>query len=177
MRKILWIAAVAFTFAFLMPAPAAQANMLTGEGMGQHRIGLGVTYWKTLDNIDEEFDNAGFTYTLGYQYAPLWYLKVGANLEYFPDLAGSKNPVLAPEFLVTAGGLFYGGVGIGIYYHDGNWGSSPFYMLRAGLDIPVMKQLFIDLNVNYRFNDWKTLEWTDLGTDTIRLGMAVRYAL
>ena len=71
-------------------------------------------YVIALDNIDEEFDNAGFTYNAGYQYAPLWYLKIGANLEYFPDLAGSKHPVLAPELLVTAGGLIYGGVGGGI---------------------------------------------------------------
>ena len=43
-------------------------------------------------------------------------------------------------------------------------------MVRAGLDFPIAPRLFLDINVNYRFNDWNTLEWSDLDTDTIRLG-------
>ncbi len=176
MRKIFLVTAVAFSLVCLIPAPAAQAA-LSGEGRGMHRIGLGVNYWKTIDNLDQDVNSDGFSYIVSYQYAPLWYLKVGTNLELFPDLAKSTDPILAPEVFVTFGGLFYAGVGMGIYYHDGNWGNAPFYMFRAGLDIPVLPRLFLDLNANYRFNDWNTLEWSDLDTDTIRLGAAIRFVL
>lgn len=176
MRKMLIAAAVAFAFSCLMPVPAAQAA-LSGEGRGVHRIGLGVNYWKTLEDLGEDFDEDGFSYLLSYQYAPAWFVKVGTNLEVFPELANSTGTILAPELFVTFGGLFYGGVGVGIYYNDATWSDAPFYMFRAGFDIPVLPRLFIDLNANYRFNDWKTLEWSDLDTDTIRLGVAVRFVL
>lgn len=177
MRKVLLLIAVAFTLACLMPAPAAQAEMLTGQGRGMHRIGLGFNYWKTIDTIGMDVDSDGFSYIASYQYAPVWYLKIGTNLELFTSLAGSENVVLAPELFVTAGGLFYGGVGIGSYYHSGDGFSDPFYMFRAGLDIPVLPRLFLDLNINYRFNDWKTLQWSEIDTETLRLGAAVRFVL
>jgi len=143
-----------------------------------HRIGFGVNYWKTIDNIDQDFDEHGFSNIASYQYAPVWFFKIETDLEVFPDLAGSRNPVLAPEVFVTVGGLVYAGAGIGIYYHDSNWGSAPFYMLRAGLDFPILPRLFLDINVNYRFNDWNTLDLNeDLDTDTIRLGAAFRFVL
>jgi hypothetical protein len=203
MRKILVTTAVAFSLACLMPAPialavegamdtpAAQtAPVAPAEPVApaasvapvapsgsMHRIGLGVNYWKAINHIGEEFSSDGLSYILSYQYAPVWFVKVGTNLELFPDLAGSSNPVLAPEVFVTVGGLFYCGVGIGIYYHEGDWGDAPFYMFRAGLDIPVLPRLYLDLNANYRFNDWNTLGWSDMDSDTIRLGAAVRFAL
>jgi len=179
MHKIFGIAVVACSLACFMAAPAAQA--IEGDGgvrvLNAHRIGLGVNYWKTIDNIDQKFDENGFSYLASYQYVPVWFFKVEADLEYYPDLANSRHPVVAPEAFVTFGGLIYAGAGIGVYYHDSDWGSSPFYMLRAGLDIPVLPRLFLDVNVNYRFNDWKTLEWSDLDTDTIRVGAALRFTL
>ncbi len=193
MRKILVLAAFTFTLACLMPVPAVLAAEAEGGvvladpgppgpplvmGRGMHRIGLGVNYWKTIDNLDQDVTSDGFSYILSYQYAPVWFVKVGTNLELFPDLAASTDPVIAPELFVTFGGLFYGGVGIGIYYHDGNWGNAPFYMFRAGLDLPILPRLFLDINANYRFNDWDTLNFAkDIGTDTIRLGAAVRFVL
>jgi len=176
MRKVLFVVAVTFSLACLAPAPAALAA-LADEGLGMHRFGLGVNYWKTIDAIDGPFDEDGFSYLASYQYAPVWFFKVEADLELFPDLAGSRNPVLAPEVFVTVGGLVYAGAGMGIYRHDGNWGSAPFYMLRAGLDFPILPRLFLDINVNYRFNDWNTIQWEDLNADTIRLGAALRFVL
>lgn len=193
MRKILVLAAFTFTLACLMPVPAVLAGEAEGGvvladpgppgpplvmGRGMHRIGLGVNYWKTIDNLDQDVTSDGFSYLISYQYAPVWFVKIGTNLELFPDLANSTDPVFAPELFVTLGGLIYGGVGMGIYYHDGNWGDKPFYMLRAGLDLPVLPRLFLDLNVNYRFNDWNTLNFVDdIGTDTVHLGAAVRFVL
>ncbi len=175
MRKILVVATIALALACLMPAPAAQAARAMGVEMGTHRVGVGLNYWKTIDNLDQDVSNDGFSYLATYQYAPLWYLKVEGDLEWFPDL--DAHSVWAPEVFVTVGGTIYAGLGMGMYYHDGNWGDSPFYMLRAGFDFPVAPRLFLDVNVNYRFNDWNTLEWSDLDTDTIRLGAALRFAL
>lgn len=79
---------------------------------------------------------------------------------------------------MTAGGLFYVGVGMGVYYHNDDWGNAPFYMLRAGLDFPIAPRLFLDINLNYRFNDWHTLNVReDVKTNTIRLGAALRFTI
>lgn len=179
MRKILFIAAVAFSFACLMPAPVALAADGSGVGRGVniHRLGFGVNYWKTIDDIDEKLDRDGFSYLASYQFAPVPFFKIEADLEFLPDLAGSSDQALAPELFVTVGGLIYAGAGIGMYYSDGDWADEPFYMLRAGLDFPIAPRLFLDVNVNYRFNDWGLLEWGDLDTDTIRVGAALRFTL
>ena len=179
MRKILITAAVAFSLACLMPAPAALAveGQGVGRGVNVHRLGFGVNYWKTIDDIDEEFDNNGFSYIAGYQFAPVPFFKLEADLEFLPDLPGSSDQAWAPELFVTVGRLIYAGAGIGIYNSGGDWAEEPFYMLRAGLDFPIAPRLFFDINVNYRFNDWGTLEWSDLDTDTVRLGAMVRFVL
>ena len=83
----------------------------------------------------------------------------------------------SPEVFVLIGGTLYAGAGIGVYYSDGTFSNEPFYMLRAGLDIAILPFLSLDINANYRFNDWDTLETDDLGTDTIRLGAAVRFSM
>ena len=174
MRKILVVIAVAFSLSCLYAAPAAQA----GEMTNIHRFGLGVNYWKTLHQLDiKDVHEDGFSYLASYQYAPVRYFKVEADLELYPYLGTGRGAMWSPEVFVTAGELVYVGVGTGIYYSEGDWGSAPFYMLRAGLDFPVMPHLFIDVNVNYRFNDWNTLRWNDLSTETIRLGAAIRYTL
>ena len=179
MRKTLIIAAVAFSFACLMPAPAALAVDGDGGGRGVniHRLGFGVNYWKTIDDVDDPFDRDGFSYIASYQFAPEPFFKIEADLELLPDMAGSSDTVLAPELFLTVGTFVYAGAGIGIYYDDGDWAKEPFYMLRAGFDFPIAPRLFLDINANYRFNDLGSLEWTDLDTDTIRLGAALRFTL
>jgi hypothetical protein len=179
MRNISVIAVAAFLFACVVPSSDALATEggRGGPGIGAHRIGFGVNYFKTIDDLDENFDKNGFSYLASYQYAPIRILKIEADLELIPDLADSSDPVLAPQVFVTVGGLFYAAAGIGIYYSDGDWGNAPFYMLRAGLDFPILPRLFLDINANYRFNDWDTIEWADVDTDTIRLGAALRFTL
>jgi hypothetical protein len=174
MRKTQVLAAIVFSLACFVPVPAS----LAADGMGAHRLGVGVNYWKTIDNIDlGDVDEDGLSYLASYQYAPLGLFKFEADLEYFPDLGGGSEAVWAPEAFVIVGGTIYAGAGIGIYYSDGDWGDEPFYMLRAGLDFPILPFLFLDINANYRFNDWGSLSGSDLDTDTIRLGAAVRFAL
>ncbi len=83
----------------------------------------------------------------------------------------------SPEAFVLVGGTIYAGAGVGIYYSDGVFNNSPFFMLRAGLDISILPFLSLDINANYRFNDWGSLDSSDLDTDTIRLGAALRFSI
>lgn len=174
MRKIIGIAAVAFGLTCFAATPGA----LAADGFGAQRFGGGVNYWKTIDKVNiADVDDNGFSYIATYQYAPGGILKFEADLELFPNLGGDSGATLAPQAFVIVGGFVYAAAGVGIYYNDSNWGDSPFYMLRAGLDIPVLPRLFLDLNLNYRFNDWESLHGSDLGTDTIRFGAALRFAI
>lgn len=174
MRKTIFLSAVVFALACLVPAPSA----LAAAGIGAHRFGVGANYWKTIDEIDlANVDEDGLSWLASYQYAPAGLFKFELDLEYFPDLGGGSKAVWAPEALLLVGGIIYAGAGVGIYHSDGDFGDKPFYMLRAGFDFPVLPFLFLDINANYRFNDWGSLSGSDLDTDTIRLGAFVRLAL
>jgi opacity protein-like surface antigen len=50
-------------------------------------------------------------------------------------------------------------------------------MLRAGIDFAILPFLSLDINANYRFNDWEKLDKDDVDTNTIRLGAAVRFSM
>jgi opacity protein-like surface antigen len=172
MRKPLVIAAVAVGLAVLMSASTALA--------GSHRLGVGANYWKTIDNIEVEdatnIDETGLSWLASYQYAPAGLFKLEIDLEYYPELAGEKT-LWSPEAFVLVGGTIYAGAGVGIYYSDGIFNNSPFFMLRAGVDFAILPFLSLDINANYRFNDWGSLDTSDLDTDTIRLGAAIRFSL
>ena len=56
--------------------------------------------------------------------------------------------------------------------------NNPFYAFRAGPDIPLLPILHLDINANYRFENWGDLstDGKSVDTDTITLGAAVRLA-
>jgi len=173
MLKRVVFAAVAFGLACLAAVPAAQA--------GSHRLGVGANYWKTVDTIDTgditDIDESGLSWLASYQYAPAGLFKVEVDLEYYPNLAVDGKTFWSPEAFVLVGGTLYAGAGIGTYYSDGVFNDKPFYMLRAGFDFAILPFLSLDINANYRFDDWSTFSTSDLDTDTIRLGAALRFAL
>jgi opacity protein-like surface antigen len=173
MRKSLAVAVVAFSLACLAAAPAALA--------GSHRIGAGANYWKTVNNIDSkdftDIDEDGLSWLASYQYVPAGIFKFEVDLEYYPRLAGEPDAFWSPEAFILVGGTLYAGAGIGVYFDGDIFSDKPFYMLRAGLDFAILPFLSLDINANYRFNDWDTFSTKDLDTDTIRLGAAVRFSL
>ena len=173
MRKLLLLAVVAFSLTWLASEQAALA--------ATHRLGIGANYWKTLNSLEPkdatDIDETGLSWLGSYQYQPQGIFKFEIDLEYYPKLGGEPNPFWSPEAFVLVGGSLYAGAGIGVYYTDGDFGSSPFFMLRAGFDFAILPFLFLDINANYRFNDWGTFTTHDLDTDTIRLGAAVRISL
>jgi opacity protein-like surface antigen len=173
MRKILMVAAVAFCLPWLTAVPAAVA--------ATHRFGAGANYWKTISNLDLEdvknIDESGLSWLASYQYVPAGIFKLEVDLEYYPRLGEEPKAMWSPEAFLLVGGTLYAGAGIGVYYNGDIFSNKPFYMLRAGLDFAILPFLSLDINANYRFNDWNSLETNSIDTDTIRLGAALRFAM
>jgi hypothetical protein len=147
---------------------------------GNSRLGGGVHYWKALDDVNlDKVDESGLSWLISYQFGASSIVKLQADLEVFPKgFAGLDEVSYAPQAFVIAGKAIYGGLGIGTYYADGKFGESAFYMLRAGVDLELLPTLFLDINGNYRFEDWKNLGDVvkDIDTDVVTLGAALRMA-
>lgn len=142
-----------------------------------NRFGVGANYWTAVKDVDlNDVDNHGFSWLVSYQYWPSL-IGVEADVEWFKSgYAGADNDVYEPQAYLLVGGFIYGAVGIGGYYSDGTWGDNPFYALRAGLNLELLPHLYLDINGNYRFEDWSGLHASDIDSDTIILGAAARLA-
>ncbi|HSO67327.1 MAG TPA: hypothetical protein VLP30_05670, partial [Desulfatirhabdiaceae bacterium] len=79
------------------------------------------------------------------------------------------------EAYLIIGSSLYAGLGIGIWYADDKFMEEPFYALRAGVDLEILPSVYLDINGNYRFNNWNYEEIKeDIDGDTITLGAIVR---
>jgi opacity protein-like surface antigen len=172
MRRTRAIAVVAFSLAWLAAVPAALAG---------HSIGLGANYWKTLQNVEvadvTDIDESALSWLASYQYIPEGIFKFEIDLEHYPKLGADREAFWSPEIFALVGGTLYGGVGAGWYYDGKAFVNSPFFMLRAGIDFAILPFLSLDINANYRFNNWDKNVTDDIDTDTVRLGATVRLSL
>lgn len=141
------------------------------------RLGAGAHYWTTVKNIDvDNIDKHGFSWVGTVQYWPSW-IGIEADVEWLQKgYAGSTKDVWAPQAYLILGKTLYGAVGIGGYYSDGEWANKPFYAFRIGADLEVLPHVHLDINANYRFEDWSALNTHDVKSDTITLGAAARIA-
>jgi hypothetical protein len=164
----------------VLAAVAAVVFGATAEAQTSSRIGLGFHYWKALSDVDvDDVDESGLGWLISYKLVPSSLLNFQADIEMLPDgYAGSDKKVFAPQISVVAGSSFYGAVGIGMLYSDGDFGDDPFYALRVGADIELLPKLFGDLNVNYRFENWDYSEVKrNIDMDTLTFGAVLRLAL
>ncbi len=138
------------------------------------RLGLGGTYWSTIDDIEDHVDDNGYSVYGSYQY---WMSLIGieADIEFLPDKYGED--AIDPQVWILVGSAIYAGAGIGIEYRDGSFADEPFFALRAGLDLELLPSIYLDIYGLYRFNDKADLDndRTDIDTDTVFLGTAVRF--
>lgn len=146
-------------------------------GAVEHRLGIGANYWITIDDIDletEDVDRSGLSLIGTYQYW-LGLFAVEVDLEFLPDRFG--DDALSPQVYVLAGSGLYVGLGTGIVYSDSEFAESPFLALKAGVNLELLPGIYADIHANYRFNDKKDIdnEDTDIDTDTVFLGAAVRF--
>jgi hypothetical protein len=143
---------------------------------GDHRIGLGGHYWKTIDDIDiSDIDDDGIAMVVSYQYKPTL-IGLQLDLEIADEqLTGQDETVYSPQVFLIVGGLVYAGLGVGTHYADGEFADDAFYALKAGLDFELLPRIHLDINANYRFENWDRDEVEgDIDTDTVTLGLVGR---
>lgn len=157
---------------------AMLGSVATGLAGNSNRLGIGANYWKTIRDLDlHDIHKNGFSWLLTYQYAPGCPLSLEADLEYFNrGFAGTSEDVFAPQAFIVLGTSLYGALGIGTYYSDSEFASDPFYAFRLGFDFHIFRSIYMDINVNYRFNEWTNIHdmADDINSDTITIGTAVR---
>lgn len=161
----------------VMALACVWAAASSAEGL---RIGGGAHYWRTVDSLDEPFDEDGLSPVVSLQVRPADLLALQLDLEFFPDgYAGSREDVIAPQAFAILGSGLYGGLGAGWLYSDGDLSDDPFFIIRAGIDLELLPDIHLDVNANYHFAEWEGINEFDerVDSDTITLGAAVRLDL
>jgi len=173
MRRLLGsLAAVACASALAAPAFAADQS-----------IGFGLHYWRSAkDLVHEGFGDLkrdGVSQVVTYQYIPEGLLRLELDAEYFPnDFVGSTNWAISPQAYVLVGHGIYLGPGVGWTYTNDNtpgakkW-SDTFFALKGGFDMALAPAIHLDINGNYRFNDWKQIH--QIKSDTVTLGATLKF--
>ncbi len=150
----------------------------TTGAMADVRLGLGVNYWQTIDDINlDDFDEDGLSWIASVQFGLNDWTRLELGVERFEKgFGGSPKDVYAPQAYFILGSGFYAAAGIGGFYTDGEWGSDPFYAFRVGVDFELLPNVHVDIYGNYRFTKWSDLRDDDreIDTDTVILGAAVR---
>ncbi len=151
---------------------------------GEHRLGIGYHYWKTLDDISATnlgaIDDNGYSTVFSYQYLTAALMKYEVDVEYFDKgFGGSTEKAWSPQVYLLFGRNFYGGIGVGATTSDGfpsgdKW-SDPWFSGRIGLELLLLPKIHLDINANYRVNSFK--DFTNADTDTMTLGASLRLAL
>ncbi|HAS83158.1 MAG TPA: hypothetical protein DCS43_10925 [Verrucomicrobia bacterium] len=149
-----------------------------GQAEGNSRLGGGVNFWTAVDDIDDRgIDDNGTSWLISYQHRIASLLRVEADLEVFPsDFMGIHGTVTAPQAYLVVGMGIYAALGTGILYSDGDFADELFYALRAGIELEILTDMYLDLNVNYRFADGPSMSEIghDIDGDTMTLGAALR---
>ena len=143
-----------------------------------HQFSAGMHYWKVIDDIDvTNMDDDGFSYFFHYRYRFYGPMRIELGLERLPDRFGAA--AYAPQAFLIAGNRIYAGAGVGAIYTDSSFADEPFFAIKAGVALPLLLWLRLDLSAQYRFNDFADLRDEDrkIGTDTVFLGGALRFSL
>ena len=161
--------------AFLLILPP-----VTSWAGGEHRIGGGVHYLRTVGDIekDDSFDENALSFSGSYQARGSGLLGLELGLEATPDYLGLDETLWQPQGYILLGRTLYAGAGIGIGYLDGEWLDDPFYAFRLGFDLEILPNLYLDINGNYRFQDSKVLDTIDEeDLDVVTFGASIRIGL
>ncbi|MBZ0268713.1 hypothetical protein K8I85_11195 [bacterium] len=163
---------------------AAAFGLVAAAGLGApasaSQLGVGLHYLRAIDEfegVDEVSQNDVSLF--GTLTIPFVLARVEGNLEWSPDYLGSSESLFQPAaYGLMPFGLLYGGVGVGIGYltgEDGGWASSPFYALRAGVELG-LAGLAVDAFASYRFQNASFAEGAgDIDLDTLTLAAQVKF--
>lgn|SRR5262245_47194511 len=157
---------------------AALLVAAVGTARAGRTIGGGIHYLRNLGDITNtgtiDLDQNSYS-LLGSVKGDLGMLKVDGQVEYIFDHVGTGHEMWQPSAWLLAGGMLYGGGGIGIGYTNGAWQANPFYALRAGAEVP-LGGLALDAYATYQFQsdaELKNLTGEDL--DSITFAAIVRF--
>lgn len=165
----------------IFAAIAAAVGFAVAAEAGEHRFGVGVHYWETVEDIADELpefdvDEDGLTGVLSYQYV-VGLTRFELAAEYFEaGFQGANDWAVAPQAYILVGRGLYGGVGVGVTYADfaeGSW-SDPYFIGKVGIDLLLLPKIHLDINADYRFAEWG--EIYDYDTDTVTLGATLRFS-
>ena len=162
---------------------AIAAIILAHEAKAAYRggfeLGAGATYWYSIDEAkDQSFDRDGLGWMVSSRFPLSDFFAIGLEVEQSPDnfVFLDKHLYLPSAYAILGNGI-YGGIGLGTYYYDGDFYGDVWYALRAGFKVPILADsLVLDVNVNYRVENWDDIK--DAGelvdTDTLMIGAALR---
>jgi opacity protein-like surface antigen len=160
----------------LLTAAALILGLAAPAFAADHRIGFGVHHWQTVDNLADQgftgLDDKGTSGIVSYQYMPEGIFSFELDLEYFADgFGGSTKSAYSPQAYLLVGHGLYAGVGVGNVVSDGET-SDPFYAAKVGMDFAIIPRVSVDINANYRFDDWGLID--NAKTDTVTFGALLR---
>ncbi len=171
----------------------ATLNATAEEGSANpHRLGIGVHYWSSVPKVDlsgatidghrvesrDHGDEDGVSWLATYQYRP-GLLGVGLDVEWKDKgYVGATDDVFEPQLYIIVGTKLYAAAGIGGYYSDGKFADDPFTLLRAGVDLPIAGDLYLDIHAMWRFENWDSIKdrTTDDESDSFAAGVSLRLA-
>ena len=163
--------------AALLALTLAAPCLMAADG-SNFQIGVGANYWVALeDAVDESFDEEGLGWMISARYMATPYFGFGLELERSPDnYVALEEPMYCPAGYLILGKGLYAGLGVGTYFYDGDFIEDVFYGLRVGVVAEVVPHLVIDINLNYRVDEWSGIKNVDeeVDTDNVILGGAVR---
>ena len=163
--------------AALLALTLAAPCLMAADG-SNFQIGVGANYWVALeDAVDESFDEEGLGWMISARYMATPYFGFGLELERSPDnYVALEEPMYCPAGYLIIGKGLYAGLGVGTYFYDGDFVEDVFYGLRVGVVADVVPHLVIDINLNYRVDEWSGIKNVDeeVDTDNVILGGAVR---
>ena len=146
---------------------------------GDFELGVGATYWYSIDEAkDKSFDRDGLGWMISSRIPLSRAFAIGLEVEQSPDnFVFLDERLYLPSAYAIIGDGVYCGLGVGAYYYDGDFYGDMWYALRAGIKVPLLGNgLVLDVNVNYRVEDWDGIKdaTDDVDTDTLMIGAALR---
>ena len=178
--------AAVWTFRILLAAFALCCLMPSQAEAVEQRFGIGVQFFKTVDDIaddvgDDSFANIeddGYALVLSYQRIPTGLFSWEIDVEYYESgFGGSGEESITPLVFLLFGRSFYAGVGAGVTFAsdlDDNV-SDPFFAARIGYRLDILPFASLDINANYRTGAFEDLG--DFDTDATTLGAIVRFRI
>lgn len=144
-------------------------------------LGVGANYWYSIDEAKEKsFDRDGLGWMVSSRIMFSDVFGIALEIEQTPDnFVALEDKMYLPAAYAILGNGIYLGLGVGTYYYDNEFSSDPWYALRAGFKIPIIsRSLLLDINVNYRVENWDGIKDVsdNIDTDTLMIGAALRLA-